>query len=165
MKRAYSILGLFLVMSVLLSSCSILIKKPDKDVLYVNLIWHQHQPLYYKDSDGIYTRPWVRVHATKDYYDMASILKNYPDVHITFNLTPVLIQQLDDYAYNNAKDIYWVLSEKPASQLTMDDKQFILQRFYDANWNKIIAIHPRYQELLDKRGGSTEEEILSLIHI
>ena len=163
MKRAYSILGLFLVMSVLLSSCSILIKKPDKDVLYVNLIWHQHQPLYYKDSDGIYTRPWVRVHATKDYYDMASILKNYPDVHITFNLTPVLIQQLDDYAYNNAKDIYWVLSEKPASQLTMDDKQFILQRFYDANWNKIIAIHPRYQELLDKRGGSTEEEINAAI--
>ena len=43
----------------------------NKDVLYVNLVWHQHQPLYYKDADGVYTRPWVRVHATKDYYDMA----------------------------------------------------------------------------------------------
>ena len=41
------------------------------DVLYVNLTWHQHQPLYYKNEDGYYTRPWVRAHATKDYLDMA----------------------------------------------------------------------------------------------
>ena len=31
--------------------------------LYVNLTWHQHQPLYYKDENGVYTRPWVRAHA------------------------------------------------------------------------------------------------------
>src|SRR6056297_3051616 len=62
-----------------------------EDVLYVNLVWHQHQPLYYKDADtGVYSRPWVRVHATKDYYDMAAILREYPDVRATFNLTPVL---------------------------------------------------------------------------
>src|SRR5690606_31489887 len=50
----------------------------EEEVLYLNLIWHQHQPLYYKDDNDIYTRPWVRVHATKDYYDMASILEQYP---------------------------------------------------------------------------------------
>ena len=45
------------------------------DLLYLNLVWHQHQPLYYKDpATGVYTRPWVRVHATKDYYDMAAML-------------------------------------------------------------------------------------------
>ena len=35
--------------------------------LYVMLMWHQHQPFYTKNDDGYYTRPWVRVHATKDY--------------------------------------------------------------------------------------------------
>ena len=53
----------------------------DTDVLYLNLTWHQHQPLYYKDPDtGVYSRPWVRVHATKDYYDMAAMLREYPDI-------------------------------------------------------------------------------------
>jgi Glycosyl hydrolase family 57 len=66
---------------------------PSADVLYLSIVWHQHQPLYYKDpTTGIYTRPWVRVHATKDYYDMAAMLKAYPNVRVTFNLTPVLIR-------------------------------------------------------------------------
>jgi alpha-amylase/alpha-mannosidase (GH57 family) len=137
--------------------------KPDENLLYVNLLWHQHQPLYYKSEDGVYTRPWVRVHATKDYYDMASILEDYPDVHVTFNLTPVLIRQLDDFVQNEAKDIYWVLSEKPASDLTSEDKTFILQRFFDVNWDNIISRFPRYKALLDKRGGTDSEAIASAL--
>lgn len=132
------------------------------DVLYVNILWHQHQPLYYKNPDGIYSRPWVRVHATKDYYDMAAVVAKYAGVKVTFNLTPVLIRQLDDYAAG-AKDLYWVLAEKPADKLTTEDKTFILQRFYDANWKKIIARFPRYQELLDKRGGSDEKAIAEAV--
>ena len=132
--------------------------EPEEPPLYVALVWHQHQPLYYKDPEtNVYTRPWVRVHATKDYYDMAAILKNYPDVRATFNLTPVLIRQLDDLA-GGAKDIYWVLAEKPADQLTEDDKRFILQRFFDVN-PKIIDRFPRYTELQAKRGGAEPEQI------
>jgi alpha-amylase/alpha-mannosidase (GH57 family) len=96
-------------------------------VLFLNLVWHQHQPLYYQDpATGLYTRPWVRVHATKDYYDMAAMLERYPKVRVTFNLTPVLIRQLDDFI-SGAKDIYWALSEKPANALSEDDKRFILR--------------------------------------
>ena len=128
------------------------------DGLYLAIVWHQHQPLYYKDPQtGVYTRPWVRVHATKDYYDMAAMLKDYPNVHVTFNLTPVLIRQLDDMA-GGAKDRYWVLAEKPASQLTDDDKQFIMTRFFDTN-PKIIGRFPRYKELADKRGGAEPDKI------
>jgi len=153
MKAKLIIINLFLISVMLLAGCGY--QRPgSKDVLYVNLIWHQHQPLYYKDNAGVYTRPWVRVHATKDYYDMAAILRDYPDVHVTFNLTPVLIRQLDDYASNGTRDLYWQLAEKPASDLTEDDKRFILQRFFDANWDHIIAVYPRYQELLDLRAGS-----------
>lgn len=126
--------------------------KAEEDVLYVNLVWHQHQPLYYKEGD-VYSRPWVRVHATKDYYDMAAILEQYPDVHVTFNLTPVLLRQLDDFIAG-AKDKYWVLGEKPAAQLTREEKRFILERFFDANHDNLIRPFPRYWELMKKRDAA-----------
>jgi alpha-amylase/alpha-mannosidase (GH57 family) len=122
-------------------------------------MWHQHQPLYYKDENGIYTRPWVRVHATKDYYDMAAIIAQYPNVRVTFNLTPVLLRQLDDFVQNGAKDRYWVLAEKPASELTPEEKEFILRRFFDANWDRVIRRYPGYKALLDKRGGTDDKAI------
>jgi len=98
-------------------------------------------------------------HATKDYYDMAALLQNYPNVHVTFNLTPVLMRQLDDLAAG-AKDYYRVLSEIPADALTDEQKRFILTRFFDANWDHIIARFPRYLELLDKRGRNADDETI-----
>jgi hypothetical protein len=60
-----------------------------EDAIYLSIVWHQHQPVYYKDpGTGVYAKPWVRVHASKDYYDMAAILQDYPNVHVTFNLGP-----------------------------------------------------------------------------
>ena len=65
--------------------------------LLLNIVWHQHQPLYLDPlTDGL-SGPWVRKHATKDYYDMTSILEDYPDVHVNVNLTSVLLRQLLDY--------------------------------------------------------------------
>ena len=101
------------------------------NIIYLNLIWHQHQPLYFTEPEtSVITRPWVRVHGTKDYLDMVAILGNYPDIHVSFNLTPVLLKQIDAYL-EGAKDIYWVLSEKPALTLSDKDKRFILERFFD----------------------------------
>src|SRR5262245_31643161 len=65
--------------------------------LYLNLIWHQHQPLYLDPELDQLQGPWVRTHGTKDYYDMASILQGYSDIHCTFNLTSSLLQQLRTY--------------------------------------------------------------------
>ncbi|MGD8998544.1 MAG: hypothetical protein PVH80_10580, partial [Anaerolineae bacterium] len=91
---------------------------PAEDVIYLAILWHQHQPLYYKDPEtGIYAKPWVRVHATKDYHDMAAMVADYPGIHVSFNLTPSLIKQLQDFV-DGAKDRYWVLAETPASELT-----------------------------------------------
>ncbi len=137
--------------------------KPEEDVLYLNLVWHQHQPLYYKDADGVYTRPWVRAHATKDYYDMTAMVEAYPNVHVTVNLTPVLLRQLDDFIQNGAKDYYWVLAEKPAAELSAEEKDFIVRRFFDANWDQMIARFPRYQELLEKRGGTDEADYAAAV--
>ena len=102
--------------------------------LYVMLMWHQHQPFYTKNDDGYYTRPWVRVHATKDYLDMVELVADYPDMKATFNLTPVLLRQLEDFS-NGAKDLYWYYTEINAEDLTEDDKAFIVSRFFDTNPN------------------------------
>lgn len=123
--------------------------------LYVAIIWHQHQPVYLKDPQtGIYERPWVRVHAAKDYLDMAAMLQDYPEVHATFNLTPSLIRQLDDISAG-AKDLYWVHAEIPASELTDAQKQFLLDRFFDIN-STIIARFPRYAELAARRDAGID---------
>lgn len=133
---------------------------PSEEVLYLNLVWHQHQPLYYKDEQGVYTRPWARAHATKDYYDMAALLRDYPEVRVSFNLTPVLIRQLDDLS-QGTKDLYRVLTEVPAAELADSEREFLLTRFFDANWDHMIARFPRYLELLEKRGRSLNETTIN----
>lgn len=178
MNKLVKIFSIFTILTMLVTACAtsqptateIMVDETtpapveDSDVLYLNITWHQHQPLYYKNEDGVYTRPWVRVHATKDYYDMAAIVKNYPNVHLTYNITPVLMKQLDDFVNNGAKDYYWVLSEIPADELTIEEKTFILTRFFDANWTNIIGRFPRYQELLDLRGGTDSAAIETAVN-
>jgi alpha-amylase/alpha-mannosidase (GH57 family) len=117
--------------------------------LYVNLVWHQHQPSYPKDADGRYTRPWVRVHATKDYLDMAEMVTRYPGLHVTFNLTPTLLMQLEDIAAG-AQDVYRAVSATPAASLDEEQRRFLVERFFDVN-PLVIARFPRYQELATDR--------------
>ncbi|MGD2177769.1 MAG: hypothetical protein PVG71_08100, partial [Anaerolineae bacterium] len=134
---------------------------PAEDVIYLAILWHQHQPLYYKDPEtGIYAKPWVRVHATKDYHDMAAMVAEYPRIHVSFNLTPSLIKQLQDFV-DGAKDRYWVLAERRASELTEQEKIEILRYFFDANWDNQIGVYPRYQALLDKRGTDASDDSLA----
>jgi len=90
---------------------------------------------------------------------MAELIARYPGMKATINITPSLIEQLDDFTENGAKDIYWVLAEKPAASLSDSDKRFIIEHFYDVNWDHIIARFPRYKELLNKRGGTDAASI------
>jgi alpha-amylase/alpha-mannosidase (GH57 family) len=134
---------------------------PPQKPLYLAIIWHQHQPMYDRDPQTrTYAKPWVRMHAVKDYYDMASILLDYPKVHATFNLVPSLIFQLDDLI-SGATDRYMVLTEKPADALSPEDQEFILRRFFDANWDNLIGVHPGYNALLDKRGRTVSDESIA----
>lgn len=62
------------------------------------LCWHMHQPWYQCGLDGDYQLPWVYLHAIKDYSDMAAHLEAHPNMKLTVNFAPVLLEQLDDYA-------------------------------------------------------------------
>ncbi len=135
---------------------------PDPNALYLAIIWHQHQPVYFKDPEtGLYAKPWVRLHAAKDYVDMAAMLEAFPNVHVTFNLTPSLLRQLDEIAAG-ARDTYWAHTLIPADQLGDDDKRFILRYFFDIN-PKIIERFPRYLELQARR-PTDEESMEAAIH-
>lgn len=118
--------------------------------LSVAFVWHMHQPLYKDHLTGKYLMPWVRLHAIKDYLDMVMILKDFPKIRQTFNLVPSLIDQLFDYAYNDAHDLHSLLMIKPASEFTAEDKIFILERFFDANYSRKIAPNNYYHDLYQR---------------
>ncbi|MBW1810550.1 MAG: hypothetical protein JRJ87_20320 [Deltaproteobacteria bacterium] len=162
-----------------------------KRTLYLNLIWHQHQPLYLEPVKDQLLSPWVRKHATKDYYDMASILKDYPKVHYNVNLTSVLLNQLITYyvdrlepfvdIQNNRIDeegflaawegktdpwIDLLLKDTPTPETVTEVELGLLHK--DA-WScvstsdALMKRFPEYRELRDKpRSTYTQEDFLNL---
>ncbi len=130
----------------------------------VGFLWHMHQP-YYKDPlAGTYLMPWVRLHATRGYYDMAALLEEYPDIRCTFNLVPSLLAQLIDYAEGGFRDEDFLLSQKSPSDLTWEEKRRIMLRFFMCNERTMIAPMPRYHNLFRKRGRiKTSEELDSAV--
>ena len=126
--------------------------------LHIAFIWHQHQPLYKSPNSGVslstsqhYRLPWVRLHGTKDYLDLILILEKYPKLHQTVNLVPSLILQLEDYIAGTAFDPYLTASLTPDAQITDQQREFIIQHFFDANHHTLIDPHPRYAELYYQR--------------
>jgi alpha-amylase/alpha-mannosidase (GH57 family) len=121
----------------------------------VAILWHMHQPFYEVLVTGEHVLPWVRLHAMKDYYGMAALLREFPDVKVTFNLVPSLLVQLEAFAAGRARDRYLDLSLKPASDLHQSDIEFILDNFFHAPRHRMIDVYPRYAELLVRRGAAS----------
>src|SRR5438552_2744196 len=120
----------------------------------VAILWHMHQPYYEDLVTREHILPWVRLHALKDYYGMVAILREFPDVRMTFNLVPSLLVQLEAFAGNRARDRSLELSLKPAVDLDEHDIEFVVDHFFHAQRQRMIDIYPRYAELLARRGGS-----------
>jgi alpha-amylase/alpha-mannosidase (GH57 family) len=121
----------------------------------VALLWHMHQPYYEDLVTREHILPWVRLHALKDYYGMAALLREFPGVRVTFNLVPSLLVQLEAFAEDRAKDPYLELSLKPAGELGGTDVAFMLANFFHAQRQRMIDVYPRYRELLEKRDNRT----------
>jgi len=96
------------------------------------------------------------MHGIKDYLDMLTILKQYPNIHQTFNLVPSLLEQIESYVANECNDRFLDLSYKKVEKLRINEKQFILENFFMANEQNIIFIYPRYKELFLKKKNKEE---------
>jgi alpha-amylase/alpha-mannosidase (GH57 family) len=143
--------------------------------LYLNIIWHQHQPMYLDPATDQLKGPWVRTHGTKDYYDMAATVAKYPAIHVTVNLTSSLMVQLDEYYVKrlrpfidlrknrvDAKKYFevfrgktdpWIdLALKSTTQFTKDDLNFLLTNVWNAFSvsDVLILRFPEYRALREK---------------
>lgn len=157
--------------------------------LYLNIIWHQHQPLYLDPGSDQLQGPWVRTHGTKDYYDMVAVLEKYPDIHFTVNLTSSLLYQLEEYYVQRLKPFVdvkknrvdakkyfakyagktdpWIdLALKPTKDFTKDDLNYLLTNVWNAFGvsSVILERFPEYKALKEKFGrvassGLTEQDL------
>ncbi len=118
--------------------------------LYVSFVWHMHQPFYRDSDDGLYSLPWVRLHAVKDYLHIARVIADYPDIRQTINVVPSLGQQIAEYASGSAVDRPLHLSAKLASgiaDLTDAERAEMLDSFFSINWDHFVLPIPRYSQL------------------
>jgi alpha-amylase/alpha-mannosidase (GH57 family) len=118
----------------------------------VTFLWHFHQPSYWDPIRQVESMPWVRLHSMKGYSDMADALEKHPEIKANVNLVPSLLDRWDDLTSSQFRDEYYCTACTPATELKPEDKEFLISRFFQANWDTMIHPYPRYHQLLVKRG-------------
>ncbi len=113
-------------------------------------LWHLHQPMYKDYASGRYWLPWVYLHTTKDYFEMARIVAAFPRLRVTFNLVPSLLESINDYAEGQARDAFLELYLKPPESMERGEKEFLLENFFHLNPHRIHS-HERYRDLYIKK--------------
>jgi len=115
-----------------------------------------HQPQYRDPSNGHYVLPWTRLHALKDYWGMVKIMEEFPRVHATFNIVPLLGEQIEEYASGRFKEPWFEIAFAPVESLRPDQKREALERAFQVNEN-LVHRWPRFSELqAELRSGGAE---------
>ncbi len=127
--------------------------------LSIAFYWHMHQPVYQLSPDGDYLMAWARLHAVKDYLDMITILDNFKDIKLNVNLVPVLLDAFIDYGEKGFHDIHSRLTVTSIEELNNEDKEFILNNFFDANYKTMIYPYSQYNKLFQKRQSMSEIDV------
>ena len=109
--------------------------------------------------------PWVRLHATKDYLEMAQHLERYPNMRATINLVPILIKQIEAYQDGMEDDLLHI-EKKDTSALTQKERNHLLSECFHTNLSRVISRSPRYTELFQKKEkgeGFSDDELRDLV--
>ena len=132
----------------------------------MNLIlwWHMHQPEY-RNSGGEFVLPWVYLHALKDYIDMPLSVISNPGMKANLNITPVLIDQWQDYNYriekalaedtaNEASDILPDKFLKPLLYKSIDEggediRKWMCEHYIWSNYEQMVCRFDDYKILYD----------------
>lgn len=120
----------------------------------VVLVWHMHQPDYRAGPDRAPRLPWVYLHALKDYADMAAHLEAHPRARAVVNFTPVLLDQLDDYARQfsggELRDpLLRLLARPDGVPFSDDEREFVLGLCFHANHRHMLEPFAAYRRLRD----------------
>ncbi len=126
----------------------------DPKKLDLVILWHMHQPDFRDHASGEFAQPWVYLHAIKDYSDMAAHLEAHPGVRVVLNFTPVLLDQLEDYADQFATGqfrdpLLRLLAQPDLRQLDQAGRDLVLKSCFRANQQKLIDPYPAYTRLLE----------------
>jgi len=131
--------------------------------LRVAILWHFHQPDY--RSQGTAKLPWVRMHATKDYLDVAQIIGSYPSVRHTINVVPSLAAQIAD-TLMGVQDPVLALLRLPSDTLTPGQRQELFDWVRTAQYSTMVRPWPRFDALWAKLKSNesdiTNQEIADL---
>ena len=95
--------------------------------LNVAILMNFHQPMYTDPDDIVHTQPWVRLHAAREYYEIGSVLKDFPKIKATFSLSPCLVEQMEMYTNGEGYEDYLLrLMRLRKNELKSEEKEFIL---------------------------------------
>ncbi len=123
----------------------------------IALLLHMHQPDYRDPQTGRPEMPWVRLHATRGYTDVAALALE-TGARLTINVVPSLLEQLQHYA-DGGTDRWEELSRVPAESLRPSQVAFLRARFVHGNPTMRRASR-RYQELAARVESLTEPQDL-----
>jgi len=110
-----------------------------------------HQPQYVDPRTGRAMLPWVRLHGARGYLDVAYLLNEYPEMRLTVNFVPSLVQQLQQVVDGapGTEDEWLRIAELDG--WNAEERAFAVERFFSLNWDRSVRTRPRYAELLDQR--------------
>jgi alpha-amylase/alpha-mannosidase (GH57 family) len=118
----------------------------------VVFLWHLHQPEYRDPLSGQPVLPWVRLHSTRAYNDMAAALEPHDRVRVVANFAPSLLLQLEAYVAGTIQDKDEEIARKPADALSAEERAHVVKESFSIDWDLWVKPIPRYAELLAKRG-------------
>jgi alpha-amylase/alpha-mannosidase (GH57 family) len=107
--------------------------------------------------------PWVRLHAARGYTDMAAVCES-EGAQVTFNFTPVLLEQIAKQTDAEIADEFERISRIPIHDLTEEERCTVLEHFFSVNWETQVRPLPRYAELLEHRGEKSNREEIRRRH-
>lgn len=123
-------------------------------------LWHMHQPRYAHPSTGRLIVPWVRLHACSGYLDMARMLERHPEVRVTVNFVPSLVEQIEEMLAGKKDDLE-LLAERPADTLDRDEQKALVARSFSVA-HRAITARPHFSALLEKRSAGRAFHIQDL---
>ncbi|MBV8221910.1 MAG: glycoside hydrolase [Candidatus Eremiobacteraeota bacterium] len=108
-----------------------------------------HQPSY-RTADGEYREPWVYLHAIKDYADMAWHLEHVEGARASVSLSPLLLEQLDDYAAQFADGAFrdpLLRALQRGDADAPEARRNLSYMLCRANYERMVRRYPSYERL------------------